>query len=91
MPVTFADIKAIEEALAKTVDLMKYYSSMKTKYENKVKHLEIVKQARNDAQDELTAIRNELGISDDDSIICTIQALKNANETIDTQENNNAS
>lgn len=74
-----ADIKAIEEALAKTVDLMKHYSDMKSKYESRVQYIEVVKKARNAAQDELAEIRTELGIGTDDSIMDAIKALKTEN------------
>ena len=73
------DIKAIEEALAKTVDLMKHYSDMKSKYESRVQYIEVVKKARNAAQDELAEIRTELGIGTDDSIVDAIKALKAEN------------
>lgn len=75
-----ADLKAVEEALAKTVDLMKHYADMKSKYDSRVQYIEIVKEARNTAQDKLSAIRAELGIGTDDSIIDAIKALKDGNE-----------
>ena len=70
------DMKLIDEALAKTVDLMKYYANMQTQYNSKVQHLAIVKNARNQAQDELKAIRNELGISEAEDILEAIKRLK---------------
>lgn len=70
-----ADLKAIEIALAKTVDLMKYYSDIKSKYDAKLQYIEKIKTDRNAAQDELSAIRAELGISSDDSALEAIKRL----------------
>lgn len=72
-----SDMKKIDESLAKIVDLMRYYADLKSKYENKVQQIENVKKARNDAQDELASIRNELGLKNDESIIAAIKDLKN--------------
>lgn len=71
-----ADIKKIDEALAKTVDLMHYYSDLASRYNNKLQYLETVKNARNVAQDELSSIRTELGLSDNESILEAIKKLK---------------
>ena len=82
------DMKAIEEALAKTVDLMKHYADIKNKYDKKVQYLEVVKQARNAAQDELTSIRTELGIDAESSILHTIRELKSKAEAHRNAEKN---
>ncbi|MBQ9277893.1 MAG: type II toxin-antitoxin system PemK/MazF family toxin [Lachnospiraceae bacterium] len=71
-----SDMKLIDEALAKTVDLMKYYANIKSKFEDKLQYIEKIREVRNAAQDELSTIRTELGISNDISIIDTIKALK---------------
>ena len=70
-----ADMKAIEKALAKTIDLMKHYANIKSKYDNKVQYIATVKKERNAAQDELADIRAELGINANDSIIESIKLL----------------
>lgn len=70
------DMKLIDEALAKTVDLMRYYANLQTQYNNKEQHLKIVKNARNQAQDELKAIRSELGIGETEDILEAIKKLK---------------
>jgi len=74
------DMKVIDEALAKTVDLMKHYANIKSKYKDKLQYIEKVKKERNTAQDELSAIRTELGIGEDISIIGVIKALKSEPE-----------
>lgn len=74
-----SDIKAIDKALSKTVDLMKYYADMKSKYEGRVQYIEVVKKARNAAQDELALIRAELGLNADESIVEAIKSIKNGN------------
>ena len=58
---------------------MKHYSDMKAKYESRVQYIEVVKKARNAAQDELAEIRTELGIGTDDSIVDAIKTLKAEN------------
>ena len=73
------DLRAIDDALAKTLDLMKYYSDMKSKYEDKLQYIETIKKDRNTAQDELASIRTELGISPEDSILDTIRHLAKEN------------
>lgn len=71
------DLKKIDEALAKTIDLMKYYADINDRYEAKIKYVDSVKQARNSAQDELSAIRKELGIDENEDIIAAVRNLKN--------------
>ena len=70
-----ADIKAIEIALAKSVDLMKHYADLESKYKDKLDYIAIIKEARNAAQDELASIRAELGISADKPIIAALKEL----------------
>ena len=71
-----ADMKKIDEALAKTVDLMRYYSDLSTRLNDKLQYLETEKSARNQAQDELANIRTELGLSSDEPILDAIKKLK---------------
>ena len=70
-----SDMKLIDEALAKTVDLMKYYADMKSRYKDKLQYIERIKEARNKSQDELASIRTELGIGADADIIDAIRAI----------------
>ena len=71
-----SDMKLIDEALAKTIDLMKHYADIKSRYEDKLQYIQKIKEERNNAQDELSAIRSELGIDADDSIIDAIRVRK---------------
>lgn len=71
-----SDMKLIDEALAKTIDLMKHYAEIKSRYEDKIKYIEKIKKERNDAQDKLNAIREELEIGLDSNIIDVIRKLK---------------
>ena len=73
-------MKLIDEALAKTIDLMKYYADMKSRYEDKLQYIERIKEARNKAQDELASIRVELGITSDADIIDAIRAIRATDE-----------
>lgn len=75
-----SDMKLIDEALAKTIDLMKYYADMKSRYEDKLQYIERIKEARNKAQDELASIRVELGITSDADIIDAIRAIRATDE-----------
>ena len=75
-----SDMKLIDEALAKTIDLMKYYADMKSRYEDKLQYIERIKEARNKAQDELASIRVELGITSDADIINAIRAIRATDE-----------
>ena len=73
------DLKAIDGALAKTLDLMKYYADIKSKYEDKLQYIETIKKARNTAQDELASIRTELRISPDASVLDTLRQMAKEN------------
>lgn len=72
-----SDMKLIDEAIAKSLDLMKYYAETQTKLEKKLLYLAEVKNQRNIAQDELKAIREYLLISKNESIIDAIKQLHN--------------
>ena len=49
-----SEMKKIDEALAKTVDVMKYYADVSKKLANRESYIEKIKNERNQAQDELT-------------------------------------
>lgn len=67
-----SDMKKIEEALARTTDLMKYYARLERRLEDKIVFIAKLKKERNDAQDELALIRKELGIADNAPIVAEI-------------------
>lgn len=69
------DMSRIEEALARTTDLMKHYAKIERRLEDKLLFIAKLKKERNDAQDELALIRKELGIDDNASIVAEIKKL----------------
>ena len=71
-----ADMKKIDEAIAKSVDLMRYYADIEKQLKDKLEYIEKVKEQRNKAQDELKAIRQLLDFSESDSVIETIKELQ---------------
>jgi len=79
------DIKSIDEAIAKTVDLMGYYANISQKLADKLSYIARIKAERNKAQDELIAIRTILGLSTDASLTDSIIKIK---KTIDNQKQN---
>ena len=70
------DMIKIEEALARTIDLMKHYAKIERRLEDKLLFIAKLKKERNDAQDELALIRKELGIDDNASIVAEIKRLQ---------------
>lgn len=62
-----ADMKKVDESLAKSVDLMTYYSDITTKLNDKLNYLATVKQDRNKAQDKLKGIKELLTTQTDDN------------------------
>lgn len=71
-----SDMKLIDEAIAKTVGLMGYYADITRKLNDKLAHIDRVKDERNKAQDELTEIRNKLGLNENESLIDCILEMK---------------
>ncbi|MEW4412473.1 type II toxin-antitoxin system PemK/MazF family toxin [Clostridium sp. AN503] len=51
------DMKKIDEAIARTVGLMGYYSDLTKKLADKISYIERIKEERNRAQDELAALK----------------------------------
>lgn len=80
-----SDIKLIDEAIARTVDLMGYYADISQKLNDKLNYIARLKTERNKAQDELAEIRKELGLTDDESLLNRISEMK---KTIDNQQQN---
>lgn len=58
-----SDMKEIDEAIAKTVDLMGYYSDLTKRLNNKLDYITKLKDERNKAQDELKELRRLLELS----------------------------
>lgn len=73
-----ADMKKIDEAIAKTVDLMGYYSDLTKRLNDKLEYISKIKEERNKAQDELEELRKTLKLSQDESLKEHIVKMKNA-------------
>ena len=73
-----ADMKKIDEAIAKTVDLMGYYSDLTKRLNDKLEYISKIKEERNKAQDELEDLRKILELSQDESLKEHIVKMKNA-------------
>lgn len=71
-----ADMKKIDEATAKAVDLMGYYSDLAKRLDDKLEYISKIKMERNKAQDELAEIRKILGLSSDVSLTEHISKIK---------------
>ena len=72
-----ADMKKIDEAIAKTVDLMGYYSDLTKRLNDKLEYISKIKEERNKAQDELEELRKTLELSQDKSLKEHIVKMKN--------------
>lgn len=71
-----SDMKLIDEAVAKSVDLMGYYADIHKRLDDKLSYIERLKEQRNTAQDELKEIRQILSLTDNDSIIDAINEIQ---------------
>ena len=71
-----SDMKLIDEAIAKSVDLMGYYADIHKRLNDKLSYIERLKEQRNTAQDELKEIRQILSLTDNDSIIDAINEIQ---------------
>lgn len=80
-----SDMKLIDEAIARTVDLMGYYADITQKLNDKLNYIARLKTDRNNAQDELAEIRKELGLAKDEPLLNRISEMK---KTIDKQRQN---
>jgi len=81
-----SDMRLIDEALAKTTDLMKHYADMKSKYTDKLQYIEQIKKARNESQDMLACIRTELNVSTNTDIIDAIKRLQSSDNSAKNEE-----
>lgn len=79
----YADMKAIDESLAKTMDLMGYYANINRKLADKLKYITKIKAERNDAQDTLKEVYAALGLDKSSGKERLLQTL---HKYIDTQK-----
>lgn len=71
-----AEMKKIDEAIAKSVDIMTYYADISKKLLNREMYIEKIKNQRNQAQDELAELRQILNLDDKISLIDFVQKMK---------------
>lgn len=71
-----SDMKKIDEAMAKTVGLVGYYSDLTKRLDDKLEYISKIKDERNKAQDELAELRKILELSNDISLIEHISKIK---------------
>lgn len=71
------DMRAVDEALAKTLGLMSYYSNLSKKLNNKIDYIDKIKQERNTAQDTLSEIRDLLQLKKEEDIVEFLKKHKN--------------
>lgn len=79
-----SEMKKIDEAIAKSVDIMVYYSDLIKKLDNRDTFIEKLKSQRNQAQDELKELRMILNLNDDESIK---DCIENMQKSIDSGSN----
>lgn len=73
-----ADMKKVDEALAKTVGLMGYYSDLSKKLNDKLTYIEKLKQERNTAQDHLAAIYSLFQLDSNADLLSFLENMKNS-------------
>ena len=73
-----SDMKAIDEAVAKTVCLISYYAELQKKLADKLEYIKSIKEDRNNAQDELSELRKMLGLAEGESIKKSILEMQKA-------------
>lgn len=71
-----ADMKKIDEALARTVGLMGYYSDLTKRLDDKLEYILKIKEERNKAQDELADLRKTLELPDEVSLLECVSKMK---------------
>lgn len=77
------ELKLIDAAVARELDLMHHYVDIKKKLIDKTNYAERVVKERNKAQDEIKEIKNILGLSDTSDLISYVKTLK---ESLDKKE-----
>lgn len=73
-----SEMKKVDEAIAKAVDVMKYYATVSRKLANREVYIEKIKAERNQAQDELAELRKILNVDDKVSLKVHVQKMKKA-------------
>lgn len=73
-----SDMKLLDEAIAKAIGLIKYYSDVIQKLDDKLNYIVRLKTERNSAQDELDEIRKILELSKEESLLDKISEMKKA-------------
>lgn len=73
-----ADMKQIDEAIAKATDLMGYYADISNKLSDKLAYISRLKTERNQAQDELSELRKIFGLNKNESIVNFAKTLQNS-------------
>ncbi len=71
-----ADMKRVDEALAKTVGLIGHYSDLSKKLNDKLNYIAKLKQERNAAQDELIAVRSLFQLEPDADLLSFLESMK---------------
>ena len=79
------EMKKIDEAIAKSVDIVKYYVEISRKLSNREAYIEKIKNERNQAQDELAELRRILNIDDKVSLVDFVQKIE---KDIDSKSSN---
>ena len=72
-----SDMKAVDEALAKTVGLMGYHAALSKKLNDRSNYINRLKQERNTAQDTLAEICDLFQLGADMDIVTFLTDLKN--------------
>lgn len=80
-----SDMKLIDEAIAKTLDLMDYYAKLSQKLDDKLVYITRLKQERNHAQDELAILRKTLHLPSEESLL---NYIINLQKVVDTYHKN---
>ena len=73
---TPTDMKNIDIAVAKALALMSYYADLSKKLGDKIQYINQIKKERNEAQDELSRIRQALKLNDEDDIVEYIERVE---------------
>lgn len=79
-----SEMKRIDEAIAKSVDIMRHYSDLKKRLKSGELFIEKLKLQRNQAQDELKELREILDLREDESLKDCVEKLLNS---IDSKAN----
>ena len=76
------EMKAIDEAIAKTVGLMGYYSKLEKQLNDKLTYIKKIKEERNQAQDTRKAVCDIMGVRENISTEELLQILQKRIDTV---------